>query len=91
MPGRTRAKTRQSAFHLLYGQDKVPADEHQPSRNRSCWVVDPLLLANTQPAKLIQPSEGSFHNPAPSAQSVAMLSVSLGEHRHNGAGHAALV
>jgi len=48
--------------------------------------VSPLLVTNTQSAKLIQPSEGSFHDPAPSAQSAAMLSVSLGEQRHNVAG-----
>jgi len=48
--------------------------------------VSPLLVTNTQSAKLIQPSEGSFYDPAPSAQSAAMLSVSLGEQRHNVAG-----
>ncbi len=48
--------------------------------------VSPLLVTNTQSAKLIQPSEGSFYDPAPSAQSAAMLSVSLGEPRHDVAG-----
>jgi hypothetical protein len=45
--------------------------------------VGPPFVANTQAAKLIQPGEGSFYHPAPSAQSTAMLSISLGEPRHD--------
>jgi hypothetical protein len=48
--------------------------------------VRPLLVANTQPPELIQPSEGPLHDPAPSAQSAAMFGVALGEPRYNAAG-----
>jgi hypothetical protein len=48
--------------------------------------VGPLFIADAQAAKLIQPREGSLHHPSPSAQSTAMLSVSLGQPRHNVAG-----
>jgi hypothetical protein len=48
--------------------------------------VTPLFVANAQWPKLIQPREGSLHNPSPSAQSTAVLSVSLGEPRHDVAG-----
>jgi hypothetical protein len=48
--------------------------------------VCPLFIANTQATKLIQPGEGSFHYPAPSAQSAAMFSVAPREPRHDVAG-----
>jgi hypothetical protein len=48
--------------------------------------VGPLLIANSQSAKLIHPGERPLHNPAPSAQSTAMISVSFGEPRHDVAG-----
>jgi hypothetical protein len=42
-----------------------------------------FLVANTQAAKLIKPSEGPFHHPSPSAQSTAMVGVALGEPRND--------
>jgi hypothetical protein len=45
--------------------------------------VGSFLVTNTQSAKLIQPSESSFHHPPPSAQSTAMFCVALGEQRHD--------
>jgi len=41
----------------------------------------PPFIPDAQAAKLIKPREGSLHHPSPSAQSPAMLSVSLGEPR----------
>jgi hypothetical protein len=45
--------------------------------------VGPLLVSNTQPTKLIQPSESSLHDPAPSAQPTAMFGVALCQPRHD--------
>ena len=45
--------------------------------------IRPLLIAHTQSAELVEPSKGSFDDPAPSAQSTAMLGISLGEPRHD--------
>jgi hypothetical protein len=45
--------------------------------------VGSLLVANTQAAKLIKPSEGPFHHPSPSTESTAMFGVALGEQRHD--------
>jgi hypothetical protein len=48
--------------------------------------VSPFFVANAQPPELIQPGEGSFHYPAPSAQSAAMLGVAHREQRDDAAG-----
>jgi hypothetical protein len=45
--------------------------------------VGPPFIADAQAAKLIKPREGSLHHPSPPAQSTAMLSISLGEPRHD--------
>jgi hypothetical protein len=45
--------------------------------------IGSLLVADAQSAKLIQPSESSFHHPSPSAQSASMFGVALGEPRLN--------
>ena len=44
-------------------------------------LVGPLLLANAEPTKLIQPSESFCHDPAPSAQPTAVLRVAHREQR----------
>jgi hypothetical protein len=43
--------------------------------------VRPPFLANAQAAKLIEPGEGSFHDPPPPAQSAAVLGVLLRKKR----------
>ena len=48
--------------------------------------VGPLFVANTKSPELVQPGEGPFNYPAPSAQSTAMFSVALREPRHDVAG-----
>ncbi len=48
--------------------------------------VGAFLVANAQAAELVEPSERALHRPAPSSQSVAVLSVSLHEPRHDTAG-----
>jgi hypothetical protein len=48
--------------------------------------VGAFFVANSQPSELVQPSEGSFDDPSPSAQSTAVLRISLGEPGHNAAG-----
>jgi hypothetical protein len=45
--------------------------------------VCPLFIANTQAAKLAQPSKTAFHDPAPPPQSTAMFGIALGEPRHD--------
>ena len=45
--------------------------------------VRPFFVAHAQSPELIEPGEGSFHHPAPSAQSTAMFRVSLGEPGHD--------
>jgi hypothetical protein len=48
--------------------------------------VGPLFIANAQAAKLIEPGEGPFYNPSPSAEPAAMLGVAPGEPRYDVAG-----
>ena len=48
--------------------------------------VSPFFIANAQPPELIEPCEGSLHNPAPSAQSTAVLGVALREPGYDVAG-----
>ena len=43
--------------------------------------VRPLFVANSQAPELIQPSEGPFDHPAPSAQPTAMFGVALRKKR----------
>jgi hypothetical protein len=43
--------------------------------------VRPLLIANAQPAELIQPSERPFHHPSPSTESTAVFGVALRKKR----------
>jgi hypothetical protein len=45
--------------------------------------VGPLLVSNTEPTKLIQPSESSLHDPAPPAQPTAVLRVAHREQRYD--------
>jgi hypothetical protein len=45
--------------------------------------VGPLFVSDAEPAELIEPGKCSFHHPAPSAQSTAMFSISLGEPRYD--------
>jgi hypothetical protein len=45
--------------------------------------VGSLLIANTQAAELIHPGEGTFYDPAPSAESTAMFGVALGKPRND--------
>jgi hypothetical protein len=48
--------------------------------------VGALFVANTQAAELIQPGEGPFNDPPPSAQSATMFGVPFREPRHDAAG-----
>jgi hypothetical protein len=41
--------------------------------------VDPLLVPNTQAAKLIQPSESALDNPSPSSKATTMFCVAFSE------------
>ena len=43
--------------------------------------IRPPFVANAQPPELIQPSEGPFHDPSPSAQPTAMFGVALRKKR----------
>lgn len=43
--------------------------------------VGSLLIADTKATKLIQPTEGSFYDPAPTSQPTAMFPVSLRDER----------
>ena len=61
----------------------VPANESAGKGQKCLMDVGSLLIANTQAAKLIKPSEGPFHHPSPSAQPTAMFGVALGEPRND--------
>ena len=63
----------------------VPAKESTGQGKKRLMDVGPLFIANAQSAKLIQPSEGSFHYPPPSTQPAAMLGVTHREQRHDAA------
>ncbi len=48
--------------------------------------VGATVVANTQPPELVQPTDGSFHDPSALAQAAAVLGVSGGDRRGNAAG-----
>jgi hypothetical protein len=48
--------------------------------------IGSLLVADAQSTELVEPRKGSFHYPAPSAQSASMFGVALREPRHDAAG-----
>lgn len=48
--------------------------------------ICPFLIPHAKTAKLIQPREGVFHDPAPSSQTAAMFRVALCEERQDVAG-----
>jgi hypothetical protein len=48
--------------------------------------VSPLLIAHTQPSKLIQPSEGALDNPTPSSQATTMFGIAFGKKRNDTSG-----
>jgi hypothetical protein len=64
----------------------VPTDEGAGQGKKRFMDVGSLLITKTQAAKLIQPREGTFHDPPPSAQSTAMFGVALCEPGHDVAG-----
>jgi hypothetical protein len=62
---------------------KVPTEESAGQGQKRFMDLGPLFIANAQATELVQPGESSFYYPAPSSQSTAMLSVALGEPRHD--------
>jgi hypothetical protein len=54
---------------------KAQADQGAPQEQKGFMNVGPLLIANTQAAKLVQPSERAFHHPSPSSKPAAMFGV----------------
>jgi hypothetical protein len=48
--------------------------------------IGSFLISDTQSTELIEPSERPFHHPAPSTELASVLSVALGDPRHNAAG-----
>ena len=48
--------------------------------------VSPLFLANSQPPKLIEPSESPLHHPAKSAEPAAVFGIAHREPRRDAAG-----
>ena len=47
--------------------------------------VAPFLVAHSQSAKLVEPSKAPFDDPAPPAQSTAVLGVTQREQRYDAA------
>jgi hypothetical protein len=45
--------------------------------------VGTLLIADAQPAELVQPGKGPFHNPSPSSKAAAVFNVAYCEQRHD--------
>jgi len=71
---------------LLLGvllRESFPAEESAGQGQKRLVYVCPFLIANSQAAELIQPSECPLHYPAPSPQSAAMLGVALRKKRHD--------
>jgi hypothetical protein len=60
---------------------EVPADESTSKRQECLVDVGSLFVPDAQAAKLIEPGEGSFYHPTPSAQPTTVFGVSLGEPR----------
>ena len=71
---------------LLLGvflRESVPAEESAGQGQKRLVYVCPFLIANSQAAELIQPSECPLHYPAPSPQPTAMFGVALRKKRHD--------
>ena len=47
--------------------------------------IGSLLVADAQSTELVEPGKAPLHDPAPSAQSAAVLGVTHREHRDNAA------
>jgi hypothetical protein len=65
--------------------ESVPAEESAGQGQKRFVYVCPFLIANSQAAELVQPSERPLHYPAPSAQPAAMFGVTHREQRHDAA------
>src|SRR5262249_62347851 len=61
----------------------LPADQCAPKRRERLVSVGPLVVANAQAAKLIQPRKRPFHHPAPAPQATAVLRSTHGQQRMN--------
>ena len=84
--GRTRGRVnvlRAKPVSLRHPIDlqEAPADQSTPQGQECLVNVRPLFVAHPQTPELVQPSEGPFDYPPPSAQSTAMLGVSLRKQR----------
>jgi hypothetical protein len=65
--------------------ENVPAEEGARQGNECLVYVCPFLIANTQAAELIQPSERPLHDPPPSSQPAAMFGFAHRKQRHDAA------
>ena len=62
---------------------EAPADQGAPETQKCFVNVRPLLVAHTQTAKLAEPGKGPLYHPPTSAQSTAILCISLSEQRRD--------
>jgi hypothetical protein len=62
---------------------KPPADQDAAQRQKRFMDVGTFFVADTPATRLIQPGEGPFNDPPPSAQSAVMFGVALSEPRHD--------
>jgi len=80
LPARDASQTRPHTA-IPTDMQEAPADQSTPKGQKCLVNIGTFLVTDTQAAELIQPSEGSFHHPAPAAQSGAAPSIALGEQR----------
>jgi len=59
---------------------RLPTNQRAPERDERLMDVGPLLIPHAQAAKLTEPREWAFHNPALPAQSTPMRGATHGEH-----------
>ena len=62
---------------------RLPTNQRAREREERLVNVGPLLIPHAQAAKLAEPRECAFHNPALPAQSTPMRGATHGEPRHD--------
>ena len=61
----------------------MPADQRTPQRQKRLVDVGPLVVADAQAAKLIEPSKRPLHDPAKPAQATPVLGAAQSQHGHD--------
>ena len=67
-------------MHMLRNHE-CKADQRCRESQESLVNIRPSVSANAQPAEVVKPRDGAFHDPASSSESAAMLRSPLGQQR----------